>query len=70
MKRIEIKLPKKCNFVPYGEVENLCRTCGYVTWVDLTKTYDEIVSDMIEGEEYYLDFAPNCIRDQIETNKT
>ncbi len=38
----------RCNFVPYGEVENRCTKCGYITWVDTTKTYDEIVSDMIK----------------------
>lgn len=40
---------KKCNFIPYGEVENKCTACGYITWVDKNKKIDEIISDMIKS---------------------
>lgn len=39
-------LANRCSFVPYGEVENRCTKCGYITWVDESKTFDEIVEDM------------------------
>ena len=39
-------LANRCDFVPYGEVENRCKKCGYITWVDKNKTFDEIVEDM------------------------
>lgn len=39
-------LTNRCKFVPYGEVENRCTKCGYVIWVDKSKTFDEIVEDM------------------------
>lgn len=37
---------KECNFVPYGEVENRCTKCGYITWVNKNKGIDEILEDM------------------------
>jgi hypothetical protein len=39
-------LANRCSFVPYGKVENRCTKCGYITWVDKNKTFDEIVEDM------------------------
>lgn len=40
-------MKNKCNFVPYGEEENRCTKCNYVTWVDKNKTSEQILGDMI-----------------------
>lgn len=53
---------KQCNFVPYGEVENRCTKCGYITWVDKNKGIEEILEDM-----YRVGYPkPNCIMDYKE----
>jgi len=39
----------KCNFVPYGDSENRCKKCGYITWVDKSKSFDEIMLVMIDN---------------------
>ena len=36
-------LANRCSFVPYGEVENRCTKCGYITCVDKSKTFAEKV---------------------------
>jgi hypothetical protein len=38
-----------CDFKPFGEEENVCTRCGYVIWASKSKTYDEIVKQMIEN---------------------
>lgn len=45
-----------CSFKPYGEEENICTKCGYVTWASKSKTYDEIVQQMIDSGYP----APDC----------
>lgn len=42
-------LGKICSFKPYGEEENICTKCGYVTWSNKNKTYAEIVQQMIDS---------------------
>jgi ribosomal protein L37E len=42
-------LANRCSFKPYGEEENICTKCGYVTWSSKTKTYEEIVQQMIDS---------------------
>lgn len=47
---------KKCIIVKYGEVERLCKTCGYVLWEEKGKSNDEIIENMSKaGYE-----KPNC----------
>lgn len=50
------RLANRCSFVPYGEVENRCVKCNYITWADKKKTHDEIVEDMVNAGYD----RPNC----------
>lgn len=43
---MEKESKKQCNFVPYGEVENRCTKCGYITWANKDKGIEEILEDM------------------------
>ena len=49
-------LANRCSFRPYGDEENICTKCGYVTWTSKSKTYDEIVQQMIDSGYP----APDC----------
>ena len=65
-------LANRCDFVPYGEVENRCKKCGYITWVDKNKTFDEIAKEygQIQHDHYIIDIGTGsgCIPIAIKKN--
>lgn len=47
---------RSCLIVQYGEVERLCKKCGYVLWEEEGKSNDEIIDNMVKAGYD----APSC----------
>jgi len=47
---------RSCLIVKYGEVERLCKKCGYVMWEEEGKSNDEIIDNMVKAGYD----APSC----------
>lgn len=60
-------MQNKCQFKPYGQEEQICKTCGYIIWNTDGNTSEDVLNKMIEiGYELPACKTPNLKRNPKE----